>query len=48
MAFVLFLADQFGFEHWFVRWCALIMAAFVIGMWVAVVSALKFLSFQRR
>jgi hypothetical protein len=42
------LRNMLGFESWFVRWCALIMAGFILAMMVAVVAALKFFSFQRR
>jgi len=37
-----------GFESYFVKWCALIMAGFVVVFWVLIVAALKFFNFQRR
>jgi hypothetical protein len=37
-----------GFESWFVKWCAVIMAGFVLAFWVAIVGALRFFNFQRR
>lgn len=41
-------ADMLGFEVWFVKWCAVIMAAFVLVFCAVIVGALKFFNFQRR
>ena len=37
-----------GFETWFVKWCAVIMAGFVLAFMVLIVSALRFFNFQKR
>jgi energy-coupling factor transporter ATP-binding protein EcfA2 len=42
------LRNMLGFESWFVHWCALIMAGFILAMMVAIVAALRLFSFQRR
>jgi hypothetical protein len=37
-----------GFESYFVKWCAVIMAGFVLAFMVAIVAALRIFNFQRR
>lgn len=41
-------AERYGFEMWFVKWCALIMAGFVVAFWVAIIAAMRFFKFERR
>jgi hypothetical protein len=41
-------ADMFGYEMWFVKWCALIMAAFIVLFAALIIGALRFFNFQRR
>lgn len=42
------VADWLGFESWFVGYCALIMAAFVVAFCVLIIAALRFFNFQKR
>lgn len=37
-----------GFEVWFVKWCAVIMAAFVLVFMALIVGALRLFNFQKR
>jgi hypothetical protein len=39
---------MFGYEMWFVKWCALIMAAFIVLFAALIIGALRFFNFQRR
>jgi hypothetical protein len=41
-------ADMLGFESYFVKWCAVIMAGFVLVFMVAIVAALRIFNFQKR
>jgi hypothetical protein len=41
-------ADMLGFEAYFVKWCAVIMAGFVLVFMVAIVAALRIFNFQKR
>ena len=41
-------AEMLGFEAYFVKWCAVIMAGFVLAFMVAIVAALRIFNFQRR